>query len=341
MESRLKNINLNLLFPILLVGFLIALCRSQIFSSNPEQLAIAVTLDFIITLPLIYFLSIRNSQIPKFTVFTVFIIAFLSAGFILPQEHQSFYQLLKRFLLPAVEIAVIGFILFKVRALTIELKKQPGKSTDFYDTLSLATQNIFPGRIGQLLATEIAVIYYALRLKKNPSLSESQFSYNKKSGIISIISILLLLILVETFVIHLVVEKWSVALAWILTFFSAYACLQVLALLRSMSARLIEIDEDNQVLKLRYGFFAQTYIPFKLIDRIEESRKFLDSDSPIVKLSTLGSIDSHNLILHAKEELTIHKIYGMKKHFKALAFFIDEKEKFVTLLYGLLEKEDA
>ena len=112
-----------------------------------------------------------------------------------------------------------------------------------------------------------------------------------------------------------------------------YTCLQIFALIRSMSQRVIELDMKNKKLKLRFGFFAQTEINTDHIKSIESYRKALPDKSPIIKLSSLGILDSHNVKIELTERYTLEKLYGMKTEFQRLVFYIDEPAAFINSLY--------
>ena len=55
-------------------------------------------------------------------------------------------------------------LIYKMSALRTSIKNVKG--TDFYDRLLLACQEIFPGRIGRIIATEMAVMYYLFSWRK-------------------------------------------------------------------------------------------------------------------------------------------------------------------------------
>ena len=191
--------------------------------------------------------------------------------------------------------------------------------------------------MGKVLATEISMFYYLFSFGKNKIPSENELTYTKKNGTKSILNVFLFLI--ETIILHLFVANWYNTIAWILTFLGIYTGLQILAILLSMSKRLISINYETQTLHLRYGFGAQTYIPFSNIEKINDSKKS-DFDSPAhVYLSLFDIVDTPNLSLKLKEEHTLYKIYGLEKKFKSIALSIDQKDLFVEKLLEVLDKD--
>jgi len=327
--KRVSNF-LVLAIPLLIVSFLFLLTKSEIFQQSTAELSFAITLDFLITIPLLYAVLIWNKNIPKFTIVTAFILCVIAASYVLPENQQELLARVKFIAIPVLEIGIFSFIVYKIRKLSKSMAGQDHAQLDFYDKLQLACADTFPGRVGAVFATEMAVIRYALFPPKKKELKTNEFSYYKKSGITSIIGVLLGLVVVEVSVVHLIVSQSNETLAWILTGISLYAFVQIFSMVRSLPRRHITIDSAKQVLHLRFGFFAQVSIPFTTIDRIEKNKKSLPTDKSIIKLSTLDILDSHNTIIHLKESLTLEKAYGMRKEFTAIAIFLDKQEEFIT-----------
>ncbi len=325
------NLSKTHLFLILLIGLVASLFfigNSTFFQANPGRFSTAILLDFLITVPILYYLIIRKTEIPKFTVISVFVLCLILCGFALPTDHQANYQTIRELLIPIIEVGVVGFLIFKARAIAKSMKKQPRVQGDFFDHVSQACAQVFPGRVGALLATEIGVIYYAFFANKKPATIPHEYSYYKKSGIQSTIGVLIFLIIIETFVAHLLLERWNVTVAWVLTGLGGYTILQMVAFLRSMNKRKTYIDTERELLVLNYGCFAKAEIPLADIQEIELTRKSLPEDGGIIPLSPLDMLDSHNLILHLNQIHTVHRLYGIKKEGNGIAIYIDERDIF-------------
>ena len=318
--------------PLLLISTLFLLVNSSFFIKYPRELSLGITLGLLITVPFIYFLIIRKKEVPKVTVISLFVIGIVIASFIIPKEHQSFLSQIKNFILPVIEVVVFGFLVFKARKITQELKRQSNNNLDFYKAIQLATHSVFPNKIGELLATEISVIYYGFLAWKKRKLKKNEFSYHKNSTSLSILLGLILVILIETIAVHALAEKWNVIIAWILTALSVYTCLQLFSLMRSISKIPSEIDSVNKVLTLRYGFFCEAIIPFENIENIEVAEKDLSTVKGVVSFSALGSLDTYNVILDLKEKAVFKSFYGIQKTYTSLAFYIDDKHQFKNVL---------
>ncbi|MFK7925980.1 MAG: hypothetical protein AB8H47_28790 [Bacteroidia bacterium] len=141
------------------------------------------------------------------------------------------------------------------------------------------------------------------------------------------------LILLETIGAHFLLGLWSSTAAWILSILGAYTLLQLFGMVRAIPRRLIRLDEG--VLHLPYGLLAETTIELSQIDHLEESRKSFPIEGLDRKLSPIGDFESHNFILHLQSPAILVGLYGRKKEFTKLAFFVDDGSGFKAMLQQL------
>jgi len=320
---------LKLGFPFLILSFLVFLSTSNLFYEAQSQLSIAILLDLVITIPIVYYLIIRNSKIPNFTIVYSIVIGLVVAGYIIPEENQELLSKVKLFAIPAIEVGILSLLIYKIRNLR-KTYTNINQNEDFYDRLLIACNAVFPGRVGKVLATEVAVFYYLFAGKQKKKSLTNGYTYFKKSGIRTTIGVFLMLILTETIIVHVLVEKWNPNVAWVLTFIGTYTMFQIISILISMSKRLINIDHESDTLILRYGFGCQTSIPFSMIDRIEKSKKSVSDLENYISLSLFDILDSNNLIIHLKGENILYKIYGIEKKYKSISLFVDDIDQFVS-----------
>ena len=335
------NINLSRNFvtfgiPILLILSVILLAKSSVFQTYPKELSIGITFDLVIVIPAIYFLLIRKKEIPKITTVPFFIAGIVIASFIIPKDFQFYLTQIKNWMLPIVETTIFFLVIYKVRQLNKLFIKDRLQTLDFYSALKSASAQILPKKISGAFATEIAVLYYAFFNWKKRKLSVNEFSYHKSSGTIALLIVFMFLILVETSVVHLLLQKWSVLAAWILSIISIYTFLQVFGIMRSMSKRPISID--NGELKLRYGLFSESTVLITNIEGIELSTISIELDETTKKLSPLRDFESHNIVIRLKEKEVLFGLYGLKSKYKNLALYVDEKEQFKKEIENALQQ---
>ena len=318
--------------PLLLIVSLWFLVNSSWFSKYPKELSLAITVDLLITIPFVFFLLIRKKNIPKITIVSCFVLGLIIASYILPENQQTFLSQVKTYFFPLVEIGILTFLFIKVRKTIKEFKKLNTTDLDFFDAIQMACKESFPKGIATLLATEIAVIYYGFFQWKKRVLKDNEFTNYKENGLISLLLAVLLVVFIETFAFHKLAEKWSITLAWVLTAISIYTAIQLFALIKSLSKRPFIVDENNQQLILRFGFFSKAIIPFKEIGKLEINSKDLPDDKSIVPFSPLGTLGGHNVVIYLKDEIEFLSLYHFKKKAKALAISVDEKSKFVAFV---------
>lgn len=322
--------------PLFLILSVIVLANSSVFQLHPKELSIAITFDLIFIILAIYFLLIRKKEIPKVTTVPFFIVGIVIASIIIPKDFQFYLTQVKNWILPIVETIIFFIVIYKVRQLNKAFRKDNLQSLDFYSALKNASAQILPKRISTAFATEIAVIFYGFLHWRKRKLSVNEFSYHKSSGTIALLLVFIFLIMIETSVVHMLLQKWSVVSAWILTILSIYTCIQVFEIMRSMSKRPISID--NGELKLRYGLFSETTILISNINTIELSTVSVESDETIKKLPPLREFESHNVVIRLKEEEVLFGLYGLTSKYKNLALYVDEKEQFKKEIENIIQQ---
>lgn len=322
------SINQNLIIlgvPLSLLGVLILLMKSSVFVGN-DTLSLAITADLLITIPLIYFLLIRKTEIPKTTIVPLMIIGLLIGSYFLPKEDQVYLDLFKTWFLPVIELSILVYVIINVRKVTNKYKRLNGSTSDFYTALRSTCLELLPKKLAVPFATEVAVIYYGFINWRRRVLKKGEFSYHKKSGTPALLGIFIFLIGIETFALHLVLEKWNVYVAWVFSGLSIYTAIQILGFAKSLSKRPISLDCSDLI--LRYGIMNEARIPYGDIESVHLSRKALEKNDLTTTLSPLGGFESHNVVIRLKREYTLMGFYGIKKNFKVIGLHIDEPKSF-------------
>lgn len=313
--------------PVALILGIVFLTQTALFQEHSKELSIGFTFDLTLVIPLVYFLLIRKQKIPKITVVPFFIIGIVVASIILPREGQFYLAQIKQWLLPAVEITVFSVIVYKVRQLRKTFHHESSINQDFFSALKLAAEQVLPKKITGVFATEIAVIYYGFFRWKRREILNHEFTYHKDSGSLALIYVIIFLVFIEATAVHLVLDRWSSVAAWILTILSAYSALQIFGFARAMNQRPIAM-EGNQ-LHLRYGLFSESTIQLKNITHVKLSTATIELNDTIRKLSPLGELESHNVVIELSKEETLSGLYGKQSRYKTIVLHVDEKEKFV------------
>ncbi len=318
-----------IIVPAFMILVLIYLLKSSHYS---PFLANYIALDFLAIIPLTYFLLIRKTNINKITIVSVFVLGLVLSSLLIPKEHQEVVSFAKNYILPILEIGVVSVLFYKARHIYLEFKKERSNQ-DFFDSIKIACKEILPPKISHFLATEIAVLYYAFFSWKGTKLKSTDYSYHKEGTYNGVFLGIILIVIIETFVLHVLLEKWNVYIAWITTILSAYTLLQVIALLKSIRKRPIYFDKESQKIILRFGFVGFATINMENIKKIELTSKDLEDENSN-HFSFLGTLSGHNTVIHFKEPIEYEFFYGMKKETLALALIIDNKSEFLSILEG-------
>lgn len=312
-------------FVIMLTAF--GIVSSEAFQSNPKALAMAVTVDLTLLSPVMYLLLVRKTNLPNITVVPVFVLGMIVTGLILPGQHHATLQLVETYFLPFVELAAISIITWKFVKLRRTFIRNSAQNIDFFEVMKEAAREVIPGKASVFLATELSTFYYGIINWKKRILGPLEFSYHRKSSGMALLYTVMFLAIVETFVLHLLLQRWSDIAAWIFSAISLYTVFQVLGIARSLSQRPMKLSNDT--LDIRYGILNEVSIPFDQIQEITHSTAAKEWDKEVRGLSPFGDFEGHNVVIKVKEPLKIHGIYGIKRTFTELAFHLDEPEEFI------------
>ncbi len=305
---------------------MVFLSQSSLFIENPDYLSIGITFDLLLTVPFVYFLLIRKTNIPKTTVVPFLIIGIVVGSLILPKEQQHYLSLFKIYALPIIELLILGYVIYTIRKGVKAYKQNKNTSSDFFTVLTKTCNTILPKALVIPVLTEIAVFYYGFILWKKRKLKPNEFTYHKNSGTITLLVALLLIIAIETVTLHYLLMKWSEIAAWILTALSVYSGIQIWGFLRSMTKRPIIIGQER--LYLRYGIMNETSICYEDIIEVVHTTKEIELNAETRKLSFLGDLEGHNLVITFTSKNTLTGLYGIKRSYSTLLLYVDDTAGF-------------
>jgi len=336
-KSFIKSLPVTV--PFLMIASLIVLMQSNFFIAQPNLMSKAITIDLLLVVPLVYFFIIRKRNIPNITAVSMFVLGMIVLSYFLPKEHQQWLELAKTYLVPVLELGIVGLVVYKFVQLSKAYRKKKDNSQDFHRILKQAASQVFPKKFASLVVAEISMIYYAFiqwRVKKR---TEHEFTYHEKNALTSIIAGFTLIIIAETIGLHSWLVTWNVTVGWIISFLSAYTALQFFALIKSILMRPIAIDMDKKKLHLKFGYFTDLLISTSQIKSVELHSKDLLDDKSVLPFSPLGGLGEHNLILHFTGEIQFAGMYGIKRKAKSIALFIDQKDRFKKKVEELIEND--
>ncbi len=322
--------------PLIIILSSIFLALSPLLNKHPD-LAVGITYDLTLIAPLVYFFLIRKKRIPNITTVPLFIVGVIIASFLLPEHQRYHLELVKKFLLPVIEVIFFSVIFYNVFQTAKAFKKNPNGNSDFYLILKeSAIKVVGYSKLAKVFTSEIAMFYYALCTWKKIKKPTNGFTNFKESGIIALLGVIIFIILIETFVIHILLMRWNETVAWVLTASSGYAAVQIFGHIKAVKRR-YSVIEGNK-LHLKYGLFGDIEFPLEDIEEVKLTSKDIEDKSrKVEKLALLKDIESHNVAIFLSKKHRVEKAYGLSKECDAILLHIDDKEEFAQIINNALQ----
>ncbi|HTS29380.1 MAG TPA: hypothetical protein VMH81_26100 [Bryobacteraceae bacterium] len=280
--------------------------------------AYGAAFDVAVTVPLLYFwLVVRAGLQPAITLVPLFLVALIRATYVAPGLGW-----MRPVIGACAELAVLTVLTVRVR----RGLRVAGTGGDFLERVGLAASEVVPvAPAAELLAAEIAVLYFALgswRSRPFVPAGARAFSIHERSSAGILFSAIGGLCLVESAVAHVVIQRWSVAAAWILTALSLYSALWLAAIARSFAMRPILVGGGELV--VRNGMLHTLQVPLVKIKSV--GRGSGDGAWCIPPLTDA------NVVVEFREVVTARGLYGLKRRVTQVALSVDDPEGFEAAL---------
>ncbi len=319
--------------PLVVLIFLVTLVQSSFFRPDSQILSFCITIDLLLTIPFLYYMQIRNTTIPITSIVPILLICFAVGSFVLPPQSQHYITLFKIFILPIIEIGLAFYVVRRIFKLRKQILTRKNDSLDLYTAIKNVCRDILPPRLSILVASELIMVYYVVFAWGKHPINEGEYTYHKRNASQALFALLILIIMVETVALHIFIANYFSTLAWIVTGLSVYTGFQFYGFAKSIARRPIQLTRTS--LKLRYGILAEVDIPLQVVREVALTRKDISSMPNIKKLSPLGDLESHNVIIYLNEEIKITGPYGMKRKADAIALHMDDAKAFRERLISL------
>lgn len=328
-----KSVSL-LLFSGLVLTLLIVelyIVQSPFFLEETNHLSLAITLDIVIGIPvLFYFFVIRKFKLKLATILVAYLVAVGVAGWILPNEHEGYLAWFE-FSLIFSEAILVGFLIFNIRKIVKVYQIESETRNDFILNLEASLKKVIGKAVGPMVG-EIAMLRYAFffwKIKSEHLPTQYPYTVHKKSGVGAMIGALMMATIAEATGVHLLLADWNYTLAIILLILSIYSFIFLIGYVVAIYKR-PTIIENNQ-LTLRIGFVWYAVINLDNIERVELVKRIDEEDKSILNVAS-AILTSPNILITLKEPIQLTWLYGIKKTSTKLAIFMDEKEKFIKAL---------
>jgi len=332
--AKKPNWTVALGMPVLIFISCVMISFSAKFRLHPDLLSNAILADLLVAAPLVYFLAIRKTTVPARTVIRLFILGLLIAGLIMKSHSNPILQFIKTWISPAVELWIIFLVAKKYRAANRTAKREHTSADFLMHCRSVMVQLTGNKKIGNILSSEIAVMYYAFFSSSAKSIDyQKRFTSYKQNGLPLVFAAILSIFLIETIGVHFLLMLWSQSFAWVITGLSIYTCIQLFGHIRALKARPIIINADS--FEVHNGLAGDARIYFSNIDKIEFSAK-KPAGRAFIKMALLNGLEGHNMVVYLKNQIEVTKIFGIEKRTDTILFFVDHPKEFSNSVKNLL-----
>jgi hypothetical protein len=279
--------------------------------------------DIAITVPALYFwLVVRPGVQPAVTMLPVCLLALLRAAYAAPGGE---------WMRPAAgagaELAVAGYLVIRIR----RGLRGAGPDEDIMQRMRLAAREVLRApALAEIAVSELATFYYAFfswRAKPHVPAGAQAFSIHRRSGVALLFGLFAGVGLIETAVVHLVIAKWSVVAAWVLTGLSVYGSVWLMAVARSFSLRPVLLTADE--LEIRSGLMVTVRVP---LTRITEVRA--GGFDGALKLPPAAT---PNVLVRFSEPVFTAGMYGIRRRISQVALAMDDPGAFTSALKAHLK----
>lgn len=320
---------------VLFITIVAALCAIELwvisspaFSKNLSVLALAVTIDLVAGIPLLfYFCVIRPAHLPAITLIPVFLLSVVLANRLLPSEGRTYLAVVEM-ILPIAEVVALSYAALRLRRIYREYRLARAHKHYFIDALETGARRALGNLpVVNLLTTEFSMLVLAvggwfMRFEtRNPG--DRVFTTYKQSLYPVIIPALLLLSIPETLLLHTLVSKWSPTAAIVITILGIYSVVWFIGDFNATRLHPIVLSADT--VHLRAGLRWRADIPIADIAGIQKLGP--DETKPADYVS-FAFASEPQLMITLKRRVQVRGLFGIKKDVSRIGLFLDDVAAF-------------
>ncbi|MFM9996934.1 MAG: hypothetical protein ACKVU4_14175 [Phycisphaerales bacterium] len=313
---------LFLAFAAALLAACWAITASSVFSSSPSVLGAAVTLDMLFVVPLAYWaLVVRPGLAPARTLIPIAALSILAASALVPGPPTGVLAWARYLIAPA-EIGLLLYIVWTVRRVLAE--RGASSVSDPVEVATAALERALGNSFAAgLIASEFAVFYYALASWGRRGHVPPGASGFPPARAATVLAVLAPIVVIETVGVHLLVSRWSVGAAWILTALSAYTVLWVFGDFRAMVLRPTLVTGDEVV--VRVGLRCSLRAPLGLIERAA-SANWRDGERSAPGHLNMAAPDHPNILIEFRAPVTAQRIFGVRTSVRSVGLRLQDPD---------------
>jgi hypothetical protein len=307
------------------------IARSTRFLDHADVLAPAIAVDLTLVVTGVYWLVVvRTKRANARSVLPVFLVAVAATALVLPPGHRDVARYARYLAIPF-ELAVVAAIVIGVRRTRRSLAAA-GVELDVPERIrAVLTGSIMSPRIADIVATEAAMLYFAVAAWRRPPFVPSNaraFSYHRKNGYGALVYAVALMAVVEMAALDLVLRAKHHAAANVFLAFGAFAALWLLGLARSIQLRPVLVDA--RTVHVRTGLLWRLDVPRDAIEHVAFGRVAAPPKRTPGFLR--GTPGTPNIMLELRRPLRAHGFYGMTRDVRRVSLSLDDVQGFQNAL---------
>jgi hypothetical protein len=286
----------------------------------------ALTVDFTLGFPaLVYVALVRSRRVPWLLLVPAFALGYVLATATIPGEHHSALATMRWFALPF-ELALVAYLVTRTRA---AFRSATTSTGDFVTRLRRSARHVLGGRLAaDIITTEIAILYYAFRWRRNSSDGETTFSMHHSTGYVAVVLGLAMAIAIEATAMHVLISRWNVTAAWVLSALSAYALVWMVGDYRAIVARPLNVTPTT--LNIRLGLRWEADVPIAWIERVETLRGRVGKPTRDTLVAVL--LGEPNVRVSFDRVVEFTGMYGRRRAVREVRLHVDDAEHYCAAL---------
>ncbi len=289
-----------------------------------EVVAVALPLDFIVGIPLAFYLVVlRPKKMTSLTILPVIWLGYGLSALALGSPAAGILPVLLAALFP-VEVAIAVREILHLARLFKGAKAQSADPLEwFYTVTCYLVRRELPAR---MMAAELGVWYYALlSWRKKPSVEadDKAYSYHNAGGYIGMMLGLGLAFPVEIVAMHMLLSQWNVAVAMVVTLLSLYAAVWLVGDARARVLRPVVLGKGE--LRIACGIQMKGTIS---LDSIASVGCHEPADVGKADRLNYGTFYQANVWVVMHGPVEVQTLLGMKRPL-AIGLSLDDPKEFI------------
>jgi hypothetical protein len=264
----------------------------------------------------------RDFRWSAWSLVPLFFASLALAGVALPEGHRGGLRVAHLAAAP-LELLALGFLVLKVRAGRRSFRSDPARDGPWDAQAAMqraSAEALGPGRLAEIIAYEMSVLYYALGARHHPAPADG-LTYHRKTAYGAIVFAVLMATGVEVATVHFLASLWSHRLAWILTGLGVYGALWIYGDWRA--CRLRPVTARDGILRVRFGLRWRLDVPLRAVRaaRLPTAQERADRRAVDLRLALPGTPWK---VLELDRPVQAEGIYGLRRTVRTLGLGLDE-----------------